>query len=319
MGVKIEYVGSFQEGTTESHWSASLELLGHDVIRLQEDQVPWSDRIIVADECDMLLWTSTWGYNEKWSPREASQAIAYLNERIPTAAVHLDRWWGLSNREWQIRESAMFQVRWLFTADGDHDQEWADAGVNHRWLPPGVFAPECVPGTPKDEWLSDVAFIGNWQEYGHAEHWPYRKAMLDHLRSELADRLAFWPRQSEPGPWGPDYNDLLASVKVVVGDSWQGANRYWSNRVFEVIGRGGFCVHPAVPALVDMLPEGLGVAYFEPGDWEAMTTAIEQWTADNDGRAAAIAAGQAFVREHHSYTSRMSHMLDTMQAEGAWA
>lgn len=323
--MKILYRGTHQPmtdrgtpWTTETHWSASLELLGHEVIRNHEEADDWATTIRQAEDCDLFLWTSTWGFNQRWPRRDSFAAVAHLNVRMPTASLHLDRWWGLSNREHQIRESAMFQVGWVFTADGDHDERWQAEGVNHRWLPPGVFGPECVPGIPRDEWRADVAFIGN-RDYGHREHAAHRAAMLDTLRARFGEHVAFWPRDGEPGPFGLDYNDLLASTKVVVGDSWQGANRYWSNRVFEVIGRGGFCVHPAVPGLVNMLPEGLGVAYFPPGDWDTMTTTIEQWIADEDRRTTAVAVGQDYVREHHSYTSRMSDMLDTMRTDGAWA
>jgi spore maturation protein CgeB len=114
------------------------------------------------------------------------------------------------------------------------------------------------------------------------------------------------------------YNDLLASTKVIVGDGWRGADRYVSNRAFETIGRGGFCVHPAVPGLVEMLPAGMGVDYFPPGDWDTMCRKLEGWVEDEDDRAKARAEGQAFVRSNHTYTNRMRYMLDVMRDEGAW-
>ena len=232
--------------------------------------------------------------------------------------MHLDRWWGLANRERQIRDNAMFRVRYVFTADGDHGHLWEAEGVNHHWLPPGVYEPECVPGTPRAEWRADVAFIGNWRDYGHAEHWQHRKAMIDALATRFGDRASFWPRDGEPAPWGLDYNDMLASVGAVVGDGWSGARHYFSNRCFETVGRGGFCVHPAVPGLVELLPEGMGVAYFAPGDWPAMCETIERWLGDDAGRADARAKGQQYVREHHSYTQRMTEMLTIMADDGAF-
>lgn len=321
--MRILYVGTHDPmtpvgspWTTETVWGESLALLGHDVIPVDEESTPWSQRTAMAEDCDLFLWTSTWGYAERHA-QWAAESMRYLNERMPTAALHLDRWWGLSNREHQLADNAMFQCRWVFTPDGDHDDDWVQAGIHHVWLPPGVYEPECVPGVPRDEWQSDVAFMGN-TNYGHKEHAAHRGAMLSALRSHFGERVAFWPRDDQPRPFGLDTNDLMASVKVMVGDGWRGAHRYWSNRVFECVGRGGFMVHPAISGLVELLPEGMGVSYFPPGDWAAMCELIEAGCADDEGRAEAIVKGQAFVRAEHTYTRRMETMIETMRAEGAF-
>ena len=322
--MRIVYVGTHEPmtdrgtpWTTETAWGATLELLGHEVIRIDEASTSWPERIRLAADADLFLITSTWGYEERQPRAEGFRAVRYLNDRMPTAMIHLDKWFGLGNREHQIRDSPQFKVRFCFTADGDSSHQFEAEGIRHFYLPPGVFAPECVPGVPRDEWRADVGFVGN-RDYGHREHAANRMAMLDTLAARYGDRLALWPRPGESGPWGLDFNDLLSSIKVVVGDSWQGAVRYFSNRAMETIGRGGFCVHPAVPGLVEMLPEGMGVAYFPPGDWQAMCEVVDRWVADDDGRDEACAKGRLFVRDNHSYTNRMQHMLDVMAAEGAF-
>ena len=203
--------------TTETAWAASLELLDHEVIRNHEQTDDWSATLRQAEGCDLFLWTSTWGHHQQWPRDEGFVAIGLLRAQMPTAALHLDRWHGLSNREFQLRENPMFRCHFVFTPDGDHDDDWARLNIHHRWLPAGVFGPECVMGIPRDEWRSDVAFVGN-RNYGHREHAAYRAAMLDALEASFGDRAAFWPRPGEPGPFGLDYNDLLASTKVVVGD-----------------------------------------------------------------------------------------------------
>lgn len=321
----VAYVGSHdpmtERGspwTTESVWGASLELLGHEVVRIDEASTSWPERVRLAEGADLFLITSTWGVEERQPRGEGMRAVRYLNDRMPTAMVHLDRWFGLSNREHQIQDSPQFKVRWVFTADGDSSHLFAAEGIRHHFLPSGVFEPECVLGVPRDEWRAGVGFVGNHKDYGHAEHFEHRMGMLTALREHFGERAAFWPRDDQPRPFGLDYNDLLASIKVIVGDSWQGARNYWSNRVFEVIGRGGMCVHPAVPGLVEMLPEGMGVSYFPPGDWQAMVATIERWVADDEGRAEACAKGIEYVRSHHTYTHRMTEMLDVMASEGAW-
>ena len=46
---------------------------------------------------------------------------------------------------------------------------------------------------------------------------------------------------------------------------------------------------------------------------------IERWRNDDAGRAEAVARGQAYVRDNHTYMHRMAAVIDTRRAEGAFA
>jgi spore maturation protein CgeB len=41
---------------------------------------------------------------------------------------------------------------------------------------------------------------------------------------------------------------LYNSAKIVIGDSVY-SPQYWSNRIYETLGRGGFLIHPNVPGI----------------------------------------------------------------------
>ena len=68
-------------------------------------------------------------------------------------------------REDSVWTEPFFKTEFFFSTDGAHDTEWAVAGVNHHWMPPGVSEFECVPGTPRDEWRADVGFLGTVSGY----------------------------------------------------------------------------------------------------------------------------------------------------------
>lgn len=324
--MRILYRGHFEPThSTESHVSRSLELLGHEVVRAQESTVSWQDTMRFADGCDLFLWTSTWDFQQLWPHQEMTGALRWLADRMPTVAYHLDLYGRLS-REWQVidrrRGNAMFGCQWVFTPDGDSGRLWERADVNHRFLPPGVFGPECVDGMPRDEYRSDVAFVGSWQGYAHAEHAPYRAKMMDLLRGRYGDQLGLWPRVGQPAVRGQALNDLYASVKVVAGDSCLAhlpeTHFYWSDRVPETVGRGGFLVHPAVEGLMESLPEGMGISYYPKNDFDGMIERIDWWLAHDDEREEARCKGQAFIRENHTYEHRMRQVLDVLATEGAW-
>lgn len=301
--------------STEYHVARSLEHLGHRVVRVQEDQADWRATEQAAAGADLFLWTSTPGYAQQWDRAEAYRSLARLGRWMPTVGFHLDIWFGLE-RDKAVHEEPFFQaLGWVFTADGDHDAEFAAAGVNHRWCPPAVYGPECVPGTYREEFACDVAFVGSWLEY-HPAWWPERKRLLDFLKLRYRKRCRFFPDAGQPAVRSEALNDLYASAKVVVGDSCfaDRSTRYFSDRAFETVGRGGVLVHPHVPALAEMLPSGLGVRYFPHGDHEDLARVIDWYLAEDDQRALERKAGQEHVAAHHTYAHRLAYVLDAVLA-----
>lgn len=308
--MRIAYRGNFDvPWTTETHIAGSLELLGHEVVRVQEGTVSWADTIAISEQADFFLWTSTWGLAHNWDQSEAWASVEKLNGLLPTAAMHLDKFWGLG-RSNQVREEPWFHLRHCFTADGDHQAEFASLGVNHHWLPPGVYEPECVTGTPRDEYASAIAFVGAWQHYGHAEHWPDRQRLLGFLRRSYRGKIRLWPRQGAVR--GQNLNDLYASVKIVVGDSCLAKNSttYTSDRVFETPGRGGFLIYPYIPKVAGMLIDGEHVRYYPPGGLRELKQLIDYYLVHDEEREKIRQQGQAHVRENHTYTRRCQQMLE---------
>lgn len=56
------------------------------------------------------------------------------------------------------------------------------------------------------------------------------------------------------GVWGLALNKLLGQSKIVLGDSFPSPN-YWSNRIYEMTGRGGFSIHPRHDLLSKYIPQ----------------------------------------------------------------
>lgn len=295
---------------TEAHIAGALRGLGHEVIEVQEDRVGWQDTEQLCDGAALFLWTCTHGYAHKWDQTEARAAVERLNAKLPTAAVHLDLFFGLNRASWVDTEN-WFKVGTVFTADGDHDAEFRAHGVNHHWLPPAVSRDECVLGTPRDEYKSDIAFVGSWQGGYHPE-WQGRRELVSWLKRTYGDRCAFWPKGQAIR--GRDLADLYASVKVVVGDSCFAATatNYTSDRPFETIGRGGFLIYPEIPYVKRELRDVC--EFYDPRVLDGLGVLINHWTRpEQDERRRTIQkAGMEHVRANHSYHNRMQQMLTVM-------
>lgn len=312
----VAYRGNFGVSfSTESHVAASLEHLGHTVVRLQEDKVSWAETIKACERADLFLWTSTHSYALKWDG--AAKAVETLNEMLPTAAFHLDLFFGL-NRSGSVTREPWFKLKFCFTADGDHPEEFEAAGVNHHWSLPGVYHAECQLGSARDKFKSDLAFVGSWQGHYHQE-WRGRFDLVEWLRNGYGTSVRFWPEPGKHAVRGLELCDLYASVKIVVGDSCfaDTAKRYTSDRVYETVGRGGFLLYPRIEAVEAELIDKVHLCYYTPGDWDELRDLVKHWLhPDQDAQRAAIRkAGSAFVREHCSYLNRLTAMLGVMGLE----
>lgn len=320
---RVGYIGNFRKPwCTEVHVAASLESLGHSVVRYQEDTVAWEHLAAkaVEDGIDFMLWTRTWhlpSHNGTAWETQLGTLAGLERAGIPTVGYHLDRWWGL-DREHQVRDEPFFRCNLMVTADGGHDAEWAQAGVNHLWMPPGVYGAEAqLPGRPRPEWQRNVGFVGSWERYHH--EWRYRMELVAWLRQQY-DRhshLLLLP-QGGQAVRGQDLNDAYASVRVVVGDSCLagGATRYWSDRVPETVGRGGFLIHPYVEGIEDHFTDGEHLVLYELGDWSGLQQLINVYAHEHEERARIVAQGRAHVLEHHTYETRMGQLIEHLHSAG---
>lgn len=321
--MRICYIGNFQpEHSTENHYAESFELAGHRVLRLQEPAsragVLRFLRLIEhgalgAGPADLVLYTRTWGHLPR---RESTRLWRKLEaEGVRTAAVHLDRWAGLA-REHEVDTQAMFTMGTVFTADGDAQQMYEERGVNHRWLPPGVFAPECYdadPGADRDPLHPfDVAFVGSAPTSrggNYHDEWPHRRMLVEKLRDWYGDRFVHVGNGGDLYTMrGAELNRFYASVPVIVGDSClvTREGRYWSDRVPETWGRGGFLIHPYVEALVDHL-DGDYPAW-NVGDWAGLHEEVDGWLTDSEYRKVTRERIAGTVRASHTYTNRVGEM-----------
>lgn len=315
--VNIAYAGNFDPpSSTENEIRRALsDALGHDVWLCQEGQPDrWAELTERVHEFDVILWTRTADLAKRIPHADQRRMLTRARRAgVPTCSVHLDRWWGLREhgREDSVWSEPFFRCEHFFSTDGAHDVEWATAGVNHHWMPPGVSEFECVPGTPRDEWRSDIGFLGSWRHY-HGEH-THRRELVEWLRATYGDRVRFFPEPGEPGIRGDDLRDLIASVKVWVGDSCLAPRadggpmvRYWSDRVPEITGRGGFLLHPYVGGLEDQHPS---VMTWPMGDFSRLRDLIDRYTLDDVRRIGLAEAQRSETLKWHTYTLHLDWIV----------
>lgn len=324
--MRILYIGNFEPPhSTENHVKRALEANGHHVDDVQENEPgAWRQMAKGAfpPDLDFIMWTRTgWDYSKllyqnDYEARalQSQMLITAARLRIPTVAYHLDLFFGLGAKRVAVLDEPFFQCDVVITADGGHPVEFAARGINHTWFPPAVSEAECEPGMFRDEFRSPIAFVGSWQGGYHSEH-AHRQELVQWLQANYARDCAFWPRPGHPAIRGADLRDLYASVDVVVGDSCFAGKvaNYWSDRIPETLGRGGFLLHPYVEGLDDAFPVALPWTW-RAGDWGDLGSQIEDALAmSRESRARRTGEARDYVLQRHTYEVRMRQLVALLQ------
>jgi len=315
-GLQVVYIGNFEPShSTENHVRASLEELGVTVRPVQENRTTWRALDPLVAEADLLLYTRTWGLPDP------DQGLRWLARcPIPTVSYHLDLYAGLP-RGRALRQDPFRCTQHVFTPDGGSADFFREQGVAHHYLKPGVYGRECVLLGPAPHLTADVGFVGS--ELYHPE-WPYRGRLLQFLRDTWGPRFA---KHGPPQPTvrGETLNRVYASVKVVVGDSLCldfDHPHYWSDRIYETLGRGGFLVHPYVFGLEEEFTDRQHVVFYRYGDLAMLRDLVEHYLHHPEEREAIRRAGHAHVKASCTYVHRMRELLGVVgQAHpelGAW-
>lgn len=238
-----------------------------------------------------------------------------------TASFHLDLYLGLQ-REATLEGDPFWSTGLVLTPDGAPSSEAAFAarGINHIWSPPAVHGPECKRGAFRPRMAHDVTFVGSYP-YPHPE-WPQRNELVEWLSSTYDSGFRRYGGGSTVVRNEP-LNDLYASAKIVVGDSCNPPGpdgpfhpRYWSDRLTETLGRGGFLVWPRIDGLEEQgFVDGEHYRLFDFGDFDTLRSIIDHYVA-HPAEARRIAdAGQAFVAANHTYQHRMERLLEAAGLE----
>lgn len=307
--MKIALLGNFTSPhTSEWHHAQALDDLGHQVSRLQEGQVTAGQLVSSARGSDLLVWVHTHG----WATRGGIvPVLAELRRHgTRTLAYHLDLWHGLA-RQRDLDEGHPFLtgVDHFFTVDRrmaewitDHSQ-----AVGH-YLPAAVAHRECwmAPSPSPD---LDVVFVGS---HRYHPEWPYRNELIARLHDRYGDRFHLVPGRGQPVR-GAALNRLYGRTQVVVGDTLCPGFAYpdyWSDRVYETLGRGGMLVHPRVPGLDIQFRDGEHLAFYDYNDWTGLFDQVDRYLQHPADREAVRRSGHAEVHRSHTYLHRWTTILE---------
>lgn len=306
---KIAFLGNFRvDYTSESHHCKTLESLGHQVFRLQESEVDTKTVYDTASKCDLFVWVHTHGWvtRGKYGMEEVLRRLKLKN--IPTMTYHLDLWFGLQRQKDLSRDAVYTDIDHFFTVDRQM-ADWFNKNtkVKGHYLPAGVFDQECTYDPQR--LVNEVVFVGTRRYH---QEWEYRPKLIQWLERTYKSSFKHYGIGGLKSVRGADLNHLYASTKVVVGDSLClnfDYPDYWSDRIYETLGRGGFLIHPLVPGLDKEFKDKEHVVFYKYNDFKQLKSLIDYYLSHDLEREKIRQAGHEFVKNNYTYKHRWQTIL----------
>jgi hypothetical protein len=276
--MKIAYVANFgNRGSddTEGHIAHALEQLGHEVLRVPQTGSPAG-----CGNADLMLFHHWYNVNPGF--------LASLP--MPKVCWYFDKVWN-GRDEW-IRKITPLCTK-VFMTDGT----WAAASglANVEVLRQGIGDRDATLGKNLPHvYPASVAFTGSC--YGARAQWAAR------LKARYGSGFRIFN-----DVFNRDLYDLCASVPIIVAPPYPSDDGYWSNRIYLILGSGGFLVHPRLAGLASELEEGVHFAGYA-SDAELFET-IDYYLRNGDERDKIAAAGYARMHERFTFRHRCQALL----------
>lgn len=298
--LNILYVAKHESGGSDDEGAIThaLRELGHRVRCIEESQ--YAPREMTYD---LFLFHKF--YDSDAIRRTKARVKAFWHFDL----VRSDQWdrvdWERERVGWMDNTGPV--VDYGFCTDGD----WvADAGLtttygkNLRWLTQGADGRVVGFGKPVARDI-DVLFVGS------VSHGGKRASHVERLRAKYGDRLKVVGETRRNSVYGRPLADLVAQSKVVVCPDAPVTDRYWSNRVYNMLGFGAFVIHPYSRGLAEQFDDGRHLAFYGDRDYceELIDAALKDDSATIRARWKACMAGHGRVYSDHLYRHRCEELI----------
>lgn len=295
--MRIVFIGKFERLYDEEYIARSFEMLGHEVLRIPNETSMRAlfDRI---DEFKPHICLFT-----KFEPSEGGQRFlrSLRDRRIISVCWLFDLYFGYA-RQNMVAAATYFKADVVVTTDGGHAAEWHQRNIQHLCVRQGIYAPEAkvVPQIAA-KYSHDVIFVGMDNPLN-----TERAAMLKKVAQHYGSRFKWFGRHNTHEIRGLALNDLFSRSKIVIGDSvW--SPFYWSNRVVETLGRGGFLIHVDVPGIKQAYPN---LVTYERNSFEDLKAKIDHYIEHEDERLALIEQNAKYVQAGCTMKDRCRELVD---------
>ena len=211
-------------------------------------------------------------------------------------------WTGIFAARVRAANAFLPLIDFVFSVDGGNSKNWKKLGVKRVVLRQGIDDNEHIQLKPNPSIpVIDVSFIGS-------TYTKYRKQLVAKLQERYGKGFRPIGCCGQPRLWGRRLTEVMPNLNVVVGDSFP-ADRCWSNRVYEVTGRGGFFIHPHTKGMNAEFGDKKHVVYYERGNFKQLFNLIDYYLDHADERERIRQAG---FKNCATYSDRAREMIQVL-------
>lgn len=275
----------------EEYIALGFEKLGHEIIRIEDSTITTEIcELLGKSRPDLVLWT-------KLRTDDPTKLREYCRrQKLTTVCWVFDLYFDY-HREYQLRSHPAFTADYVFTTDGGHEHEFKTIGIKHKCVRQGIANAECFLepfNNPKG-----AVFVGT----DNPTH-PYRTEMITVVKNHIQDFE--WIGRGDPREMrGPALNKLYSTKKLVIGDSVYSPH-YWSNRVVETLGRGGFLIHPEVEGIKEEYPH---LITYKRGDFDELRKLLTYYNTHEEERQEVVKKNFEWVRDNYTVDKKCAELL----------
>jgi len=313
--MKIAFIGKFKKIYDEEGKALSLEKIGHQVIRFEEDtfnrgfQGGWNNNLkaLLSYEPDVVMFT-------KLRVPNSLVVIRTLRvHNIPTVS-----WYPDYSFDWNEGLGRLGSDL-LMIPDGTNQMKWKILGVNQHCVRQGIYDEMCYSGKDIPDLNKDILFVGSLNDHLYKHRIP----LIDFLEETYGDRFLHLGGKNSDEIRNHELNDIIKSVKITIGDSLY-APYYWSNRIYETIGRGGFILHSYVEGIDEEYEVGkhfdVYKTYGKNGwgrkiDFDDLKSKIDLYLNDEKLRNTVRRLGMSHTIQHHTLLNRSEQVMEIIERE----
>jgi spore maturation protein CgeB len=299
--MRIAYIGKFNTLWSEEGIARALESAGAEVIRIPEQGE--NHIVLVRNAKPDVVLTTKMQFTGAWK-----FLAAMREDKIPTVSWTFDLLIGHPERENLLTAFSWLSCDYIYLTDGGHDAEYKAKGIEKRVLYQGIPDELCYRGEPDERFPHDIVFVGTSNPV-----FPYRQDTMRHLQRTYGNKFHWYGAADANEIRGHELNRLYASAKIVIGDS-VASPRYWSNRLWETLGRGGFCIFPRIEGLEEVYTPYKHYIPYDWGDYDGLSDKIDYYLTHDAERNAIQQAAYEHTKSHHCMSHRAKKLLCELES-----
>jgi len=317
--MKIAFIGKFKKIYDEEGKALSLEKLGHKVIRFDENlfnrgfQAGWNnnDNFLLSYKPDVVMYT-------KLRIPNALEFVKRMKENnILTVSwfpdmCNVGRWENSAfNINWDTKDISQCPLAnsdLVLLPDGLNQKDWRSLGINQYCVRQGIYHESCFVGDKIKDFDKDIIFIGTVND----GFYNYRKPLINFLTEKYGDKFLHLGSNNSDEVRDKQLNDVIKSSKIVVGDSIY-VPYYWSNRIYETMGRGGFFLHPYVEGIDKEYEVGYHFDIYK--NLDDLGTKIDSYLKDKKLRNKMAREGMKHTLKNHTLLNRSAQVMNIITNE----